>query len=101
MSITFAVDALYSAGWSTLDSTGCEVSPDGRVYPGPGRVRHELDALGLGLTIGKVEEFDCVRAEWTRSGSSTPEGAVVGQTEAEAAVYALAQARRSLSHSPA
>jgi len=100
VSINFAIDALYDGGWSTLDFTGCGTAPDGRVYPGLSRVRTEFARLGYDLAIRKVEEFDCFRAEWSRPGSPA-EGSVVGQSETEAAVYALAQARRALTHAPA
>lgn len=100
MSINFAIDALYAAGWSTLDSTGCITAPDGRVYPALDRLGREFAAVGYDLRIRRVEEFDCFRAEWSRPGSKA-DGAVVGETETEAGVYALAQTLRSLAHSPA
>lgn len=95
MSLPIAIDALYDSGWSTLDSTGCSTAPDGRVYPGEARLRREFASLGFDLVLRQIEEFGCFRAEW-RSASGTVEGAVVGQSEAEAGVYALAKLRRSL-----
>jgi hypothetical protein len=46
------------------------------------------------LAIRFVQLFDCYRAVWTdRSGAAA--GAVVGSDDREAAVYALAQLRKS------
>lgn len=93
MGLDFAIEELVSTGWSALDSTGCEHTPDGRVYPGVLRVQQEFTHAGFELNIRYVQLFDCHRAEWSdKSGKAA--GAVVGRTEAEAAVYALAQLRR-------
>ena len=96
MSLNYAIDALYDTGWSAADSTECERAPDGRAYPTLERVRLELSAEGVTLSIRRVEEFDCCRAEISdqRGGAIS---AVVGQTGEEAAVFALAQFRRALS----
>ena len=93
MGLDFAIDELYATGWSALDSAGCLHGPDGRSYPGVPRVRAEFARRGFDLQIRFVQLFDCHRAEW-RDGAGVAAGAVVGQTEAEAAVYALAQLRR-------
>lgn len=93
MGLDFAIDELYATGWSTLDSTGCAHAPSGRVYPLIERVRAEFAQRGCTLTIRFVQLFDCFRAEWTDA-AGAPAGAVVGQSEEEAAVYALAQFRR-------
>lgn len=93
MGLDFAIEELYASGWSTLDSTGCGCALDGRLYPTVERVRKEFEEGGLMLTIRRIDLFDCCRAEWrTLSGEAV--GAVVGATEAEAAVYALAHMRR-------
>ncbi|MBL8745370.1 MAG: hypothetical protein JNK58_03335 [Phycisphaerae bacterium] len=94
MGLDFAIDELYSTGWSTLDSTGCGCGADGRMFPGVDRVRAEFEASGFKLSIHRVELFDCYRAEW-RLPSGEAVGAVVGQSEAEAAVYALSRMRRA------
>lgn len=93
MGLDFAIDELYSTGWSALDTNDCDYLSDGRCYPRPVRVSREFAEAGYDLTIRHVQLFDCFRAEWTGrdEGSS---GAVVGRGEAEAAVYALAQLRR-------
>lgn len=96
MGLNFAVDELYASGWSTLDSAGCEFL-EGRQYPGVSRIQGEFAREGFTLSIRRVELFDCFRAEW-RTSSGDAAGAVVGQSETEAAVYALAQLRRRLSH---
>jgi hypothetical protein len=95
MGLNFAIDELYATGWSALDSTGCEYHSDGRAYPTPGRVQKTFDDSGYELSIRHVQLFDCYRAEWRdRQDQAAQAGAVVGQTETEAAVYALSQLRR-------
>lgn len=100
MGLNFALDELYATGWSALDSAGCSHLADGRPYPTAARVRREFEAGGHALLIRQVQVFDCYRAEWS-DGAGMPRGAVVGQTEDEAAVYALAQLRRQLMLAPA
>ena len=95
MGLDFAIDELLATGWSALDSTGCEHHSDGRAYPRVPRVTDEFRAAGFELTVRHVQLFDCYRAEW-RDGSGNAAGDVVGRTEAEAAVNALSQLRRSL-----
>lgn len=94
MGLNFAIDELYATGWSALDSAGCLHGADGRSYPGVERVKREFAEAGYELTLRHIQLFDCYRAEWRDSGG-TAVGAVVGQAEAESAVYALAQMRRS------
>jgi hypothetical protein len=96
MGLDFAIDALYDTGWH-----GSELKPlprhrDGRAYPSPEDVRGEFAEHGLDLSIRYVHLFDCHRAEW-RDTAGTPQGAVVGQSAEEAAVFALSQLRRHLS----
>jgi len=93
MGLDIAIEELYATGWSSLDTTGHEYSPGGRLYPTVERAEQEFASGGRALPIRKVDLFDCYRAEWTDS-SGAAAGAVVGQSEAEAAVYALAQLRR-------
>lgn len=97
MELAIAIDELYAAGWSTLDSAGCEFGPDGRLFPGLKRIVAEFEAAGFDFTLRRVEVFDCFRAQWGTPGGEAA-GGVVGRTEAEAAVYALAQLRRSFAH---
>ncbi|MCG3125129.1 MAG: hypothetical protein GIKADHBN_03659 [Phycisphaerales bacterium] len=99
MGLEFAIDELYATGWSALDSTDCDYLADGRCYPRPARVQREFAENGHQLTIRRVQLFDCSRAEWTGP-DGEPAGAVVGQQDAEAAVYALAQLRRMLAAAP-
>ena len=94
MGLDFAVDQLYSTGWSALDTRGCGRLGDGRAYPEPGRVEAEFAEAGLTLTIRHVQLFDCYRAEW-RDSAGQATGSVVGHTIEEAAVYALSQMRRA------
>lgn len=93
MGLDYAIDELYATGWTALDSSGCCHHSDGRVYPGVERVRDEFRRAGYDLTLRHVQLFDCYRAEW-RDRQGQAAGAVVGRTEAEAAVYALSQMRR-------
>lgn len=94
MGLNFAIDELYATGWSALDSTGCDYAPDGRPFPTVTRCAGEFASAGFDLAIRYVQLFDCYRAEW-RDGSGVAAGGVVGATESEAAVYALAQMRRA------
>ena len=95
MGLDFAIDELYASGWAALDTAGCKPSGDGRWVPGIERIREELGRLGLTLSTKHVQLFDCCRAEWADA-SGHALGSVVGSTELEAAVYALAQVRRSV-----
>lgn len=94
MGLDFAIDELMSTGWTALDTSGCQRS-GARPYPTVTRVTEEFKSAGLDFTVRHVQLFDCYRAEW-RDPSGKASGAVVGQTESEAAVYALAQLRRQL-----
>ena len=94
MGLDFAIDELMSTGWTALDTSDCQRS-GARPYPTVGRVSEEFRAAGLEFAVRHVQLFDCYRAEWHDS-TGRASGAVVGQTEAEAAVYALAQLRRQL-----
>ena len=94
MGLDFAIDALYATGWTALDSAACEHAADGRAMPTVDTVRREFEAAGFSFALTHVHLFDCVRAEWTSPGG-TMAGAVVGQSQAEASVYALAQLRRT------
>ena len=96
MGLNFAIEQLFATGWSALDTTGCEFH-QGRCYPGLGRVMREFAGANADLSIRKIDLFDCYRAEW-RDTSGPPGnalGGVVGHTETEAAVYALAMFRRA------
>lgn len=91
--LDLAIDELYATGWSALDSTGCEHLSDGRAYPGPVRIQREFARAGYELRLRYVQLFDCYRAEWSDAHGRAV-GAVVGSSELEAAIYALAQLRQ-------
>jgi hypothetical protein len=91
--LELALDELYATGWSALDSTGCQHHRDGRSYPGLVRTQRELAKAGYELRLNFVQLFDCYRAEWSDAQGKAV-GAVVGSSEIEAAIYALAQLRR-------
>lgn len=96
MGLNFAIDELVSTGWSGLDSSGCGFDGDGRSFPLPARVRNEFAQAGFNLSIETLDRFKCVRASWREVGNPRDAGAVVSHSEEEAAVFALAQLRRSL-----
>jgi hypothetical protein len=95
MGLDFAIDELYATHWTPLDTSGCTHHSDGRAYPSIDRIKREFGQAGFQISLRHVQLFDCYRAEW-RDASGAPAGAVVGRTEAEAAVYALSQLRRAL-----
>ncbi len=95
MGFEYAIDKLYGTGWLPGDGAECDRHADGRQYPSIARVQREFAEMGHKLSVRYVELFDCYRAEW-RDDEGTAKGAVVGQSEAEAVVYALAQLRRQL-----
>jgi hypothetical protein len=95
MGLDFAIDELLASGWTTLDLSGCECRSDGKFYPSAARVSREFRESGFSIAIRHVQIFDCYRAEW-RDASGATVGAVVGKSETEAAVYALAQLRRQV-----
>ena len=93
MTIEFAVDELYQTGWSPLDTAGCNRDSQGRWFPTLDRVQREVDQLGATLELEDSSGFGCSTATWTAGGES---GRCIASTPAEAAVHALAQARRSV-----
>lgn len=95
MNLQFSVDKLYESGWQPTETSGCERLPDGRLYPSVLKIQGIFAAAGYELAIRYVQLFDCFRAVWTDA-SGAAAGAVVGADEREAAVYALAQLRKSL-----
>ena len=97
MGIDFAIDELYATGWTATDPGSCPKHEDGRLIPSLEDVHEAFREAGFELSVRHIQLFDCYRAEW-RDASSSASGAVVGQTEAEASVYALSQLRRSLVH---
>ena len=96
MGLSIALDELLSTGWSGLDSSGCAFDTDGRTYPTVSRVRQEFTRSGFELSLTRIDRFHCFRAEWREAGSGVEAGSVISNSENEAAVYALAQLRRSL-----
>jgi len=95
MGLDFAIDALYETGWSSAEARETRRHADGRAYPTEPLVRAFFAEQGYTLSVRHIQLFDCHRAEWT-SESGQPQGAVVGQTADEAAVFAMSQLRRQL-----
>jgi hypothetical protein len=59
-------------------------------------VKQEFAAAGFDLTLTHNTQFNVHGAEWREAGSSAIAGSVMSRSQEEAAVYALAQLRRSL-----
>ena len=101
MNLEFSVEKLYETGWAPASAgeeeptSGLEKLPDGRFFPSVLKIQELFAARGYELAIRYVQWFDCYRAVWTDA-SGAAAGAVVGGDEREAAVYALAQLRKSV-----
>lgn len=101
MNLEVSVEKLYETGWqpetfltnpAAIAQAGLEQLPDGRLYPSVIKVQQLFAAAGYDLAIRYVQLFDCYRAAWMdKQGNAL--GAVVGSSDREAAVYALAQLR--------
>ena len=96
MGLDFAIDELYATGWSGLDTSGCTAHTDGRSFPTTERIKREFAAAGYALTVEHAASYSCYRASWRSAADGQDSGAVVGHTEAEAVVFALAHLRRHL-----
>src|SRR3954469_69764 len=109
MNLDYAIERLYQTGWTpTASAVGLEALSDGRRYPSLAEVQREFARRGLRLEIQHKLMFNCYRATWSPA-SETPDadhaedeshGTVVGSTDREAAVYALAQLREVTSERP-
>jgi hypothetical protein len=103
MTLGYAVDRLYEAGWLPCANIDLESLPDGRIYPSVIAVQREFARAGLELAIKHNLMFSCYRATWAPAGepldpahaADERHGTIVGACEREAAVYALAQLRTS------
>jgi hypothetical protein len=95
MGLEFALDELYATGWSHSGTPGCSYHTDGRAFPSTERIKQEFAAAGYTLTIEHAPAYNCYRATWSSPDGDAP-GAVVGHTEAESVVFALAHLRRHL-----
>jgi len=94
MTLVYAIDALYEAGFCPTHDMDLETLPDGRAFPSVLAVQNEFAKAGFELAIKHNLVFNCYRATWSRvapNGVAVEHGTVVGATELEAAVYALAQ----------
>ena len=106
MNLTYAVDRLLDTGWTSAAFSRADLErlPDGRPYPTVDSARREFAEAGLDLSLKMNFMFNCCRATWAPAGEvidpDHPEdarhGTVVGSCEKEAAVYALAQLRASV-----
>ena len=106
MNLDYAVDRLYESGWAPVfvNSDQYETLLDGRRFPGVESIRREFECAGLRLIIKHNLVFDTHRATWSpinELNDSTPAqearryGTVIGSSEEEAAVYAMAQLREA------
>ena len=106
MNLDYAVDRLYESGWAPVfgNSQVYDALADGRRFPSTESIYREFEHADLKLVIKHNLVFDTYRATWaprTELADSTPAqearrfGTVIGSSEQEAAVYALAQLRES------
>jgi hypothetical protein len=94
MTINFAVERLYETGWLPASGVQLEKLPNGLRYPSVSAVHKLFDEAGASLSLKPHLMFGCWRAEWTSVNTGDEiTGTVVGSSEAEAAVYALANLR--------
>ena len=101
MNLNYAVDRLYEAGWLPSGEMELEKLEDGRIFPTVLTVQREFARAGLELAIKHNIMFRCYRAAWGPIGEALDpahaaderHGTVVGTSEKESAVYALAQLR--------
>ena len=103
MNLNYAVDRLYEAGWLPSGEMDLEKLEDGRTFPTVLTVQREFARAGLELAIKHNIMFHCYRAAWGPVGhpldaghpADETHGTVVGTSEKEAAVFALAQLREA------
>ena len=100
MIIEYAIDRLYATGWEPAGESDVETLADGRRFPSVVAVTREFERAGLVLDIKHTPAFNCYRATWAPTGQAPDPsrraerfGTVIGLSECEAAVYALAQLR--------
>ena len=93
MSLAFAIDALYDTGWHPTDPDGVRRHSDGRAFPSADAARRFFADRGLSLSVRHIQLFGCYRAEWAAADGRTI-GAVVGMSEEEAAVFAMARVQK-------
>ena len=103
MNLHYAVDRLYEVGWLPTYDDDLERLDDGRRYPSIDAIKSAFASAGLDLSIKHNLIFNCYRATWAPAGeaidpSHNPDpthGTVVGTSDREAAVFALAQLREA------
>jgi hypothetical protein len=106
MNLDYAVERLYQSGWVPGLSVGhCESLPDGRPFPGVEAIEREFADAGLELHVKHNLVFNTYRATWAPFGEEIDanasverdarHGTVIGSSQFEAAVYALAAYRES------
>ena len=97
MTLDYAVERLYETGWSAEGEHELETLEDGRKFPSVSSVQKQFAQAGLKLSIKQNIMFNCYHAAWSGGDSSTRQrGTVIGASESEAAVYALAQLRQTM-----
>ena len=103
MNLEYAVERLYEVGWRPSYQDVHRL-PDGREYPSVHAVRGDFARAELQLVIKHTPDFGCYRATWAPLGqpvdppvsADARHGTVIGASEQEAAVYALAQLKTAL-----
>jgi hypothetical protein len=97
MTLEYAVERLYETGWTAAEETDFDILADGRKFPSVGSIKRQFADAGLALSIKHNLMFNCFHAAWTPLKSSDAQpGTVIGASENEAAVYALAQLRQKM-----
>jgi hypothetical protein len=104
MNLSYAVERLLETGWTPDHSTDLDALPSGIRFPSVLAVHQEFTRAGIELRIKHNLMFSCYRATWAPVGEPLDDahaaderhGTVVGACEREAAVYALAQLRRTV-----
>lgn len=90
MSLFFAIDELYRAGWNPVSHVPCERAADGRPYPTSEEVVREFARAGSELAFSEDAEMGVFVAAWGAC-EAIGDGQVAGSSRDEAAVFALAR----------
>lgn len=101
MNLDYAVERLYESGWTPAAGAEIETLANGRPFPSMESITREFESAGLVLAVSHNPQFNCFRATWTPANpmddaEEAHRGTVIGISAREAAVYALAQLRSSM-----
>jgi hypothetical protein len=99
MTLEYAIERLYDTGWQPNEENDLDSLGDGRKFPSVDAIKRQFTDAGLKLSLQHNTIFNCYHAAWMPANQKNSEvrpGTVIGACEREAAVYALAQLRQSL-----